>query len=393
MRPAALASALLVVSSAAQAQLQGRIDAGLGGPGAWSLAPRFLLEGRTTRIELTGEYRELQGTAQAAAGRLVTSWFRPIAGLVLLEVTGTAQAQHGFGRTDAGAWWGGPRLHLRVRDRGVWLGLQGGRDYLGPVRRWEAAAWKNIGRLSLQLQGWQTATNLAQSTSPDTAPTFPDTLGGDQSSRRIRTTTDLGLWVRWGGRRAEVTLASGMRFGLREPALSLEPGLGNDAGNRAGRGTVSSTWWMAEGTWWLGERIGLVGTVGRQPTDPSLAATGEGFLRVGFRAALERRRRAAEPVTPSRPAAGLRARRVQGEWVEFTLAAPEAHRVEIMGDFTDWSPVSMEQRRKVWWVRLAATPGLHRLNVRYDGGPWQAPPVTRVLRDEFGQESGELLVE
>jgi hypothetical protein len=68
--------------------------------------------------------------------------------------------------------------------------------------------------------------------------------------------------------------------------------------------------------------------------------------------------------------------------------------VEIMGDFTDWSPVLMERVRPggVWRLRLPAASGLHRVNVRYDGGAWVTPPLTRVVRDEFGKESGEFLV-
>jgi hypothetical protein len=393
VRSAAVGAALLLLTSVAQAQWQGRIDAGLGGPGGWSLAPELELRHGAARLELTGEYRDFQGTGQAAAGRLAASWFRPVAGPALLEVTGAAQAQYGIGLTEAGSWWAGPRLHLRARDRGIWLGLQGGRDYLGPVRRWEAAAWKSIGQLSIQLQGWQTSTSLAESSSPDSIAPFPDTLTPQANGRRVRTSTDLGLWVRWGGRRADVMLASGMRFGLREPALSLEPRLGNGSGKRAGTGTVSSTWWIAEGTWWLNDRVGLAGTVGRQPTDPALAATGQSFLRVGFRAALGRRRREPELVAPLRPTTRFVARRGEGAMVEFTLQAPKARQVEIMGDFTDWSPVSMEQRRGAWRVRLPASPGLHRVNVRYDDGPWQAPPVSHIIHDEFGHESGEVLVE
>lgn len=364
MRATGLLLGLVAFGSPAQAQFTGRIDAGLAGPGAQS------------------------------TGLMTASWYQPVAGPLLFELTGTAQGQHGIGLTDAGAARGGARLHLRSRDRGIWLGFEGGRDYLGPNRRWEAAAWKNIGRLSIQVQGWQTATSLAQSVGIDSTVRLPDTLSPEPSGdKRIRTTTDVGLWVRWGGNRTELAVASGIRFGLRQPGLSPGTSLGDQSETSpSNRAMLSSTWWMAEGTWWLMDRIGLVGSVGRQPTDPSIAVTGQSFLRVGFRAALQRRR--VEPkLAPVNPlTAAFKAQRQTGEVVEFTLRAPDARKVEIMGDFTDWSPVLMEQEGNLWRVRLPASPGLHRMNVRYDGGAWRAPPVTRIVKDEFGQESGELMI-
>ena len=367
MRAAGLLLGLAILALPAQAQFTGRLDAGLAGPGRQS------------------------------TGLLTASWYRQLAGPMLVELTGMAEGQHGTGIDDAGAAWGGARIHLRAGDRGLWLGLQGGRDYLGPIRRWEAAAWKDLGRLSLQVQGWQTATRLTQTVGLDSVSGFPDTLAPQSSSeKRIRTTTDVGLWIRWGASRLELALASGIRFGLGEPGLSPTAPLGDRtrrSGSSSGsRATLSSTWWMAEATWWGMDRIGLVGSVGRQPVDPAQAATGQSFLRVGIRAAFQRRR--SEPVrsSPAGLPAGFRVERMSGELVEFTLKAPGVRTVELMADFTDWSPVSMEKNGAIWRVRLPASPGLHRVNVRYDGGEWSAPPATRVVRDEFGGESGEIVI-
>jgi hypothetical protein len=69
-------------------------------------------------------------------------------------------------------------------------------------------------------------------------------------------------------------------------------------------------------------------------------------------------------------------------------------RVEVMGDFTDWRPVDMQLMGPGrWQLRLPILPGLHHLNVRYDGGPWQPPPGTGVVADEFDQLTGVLVVE
>jgi hypothetical protein len=71
-----------------------------------------------------------------------------------------------------------------------------------------------------------------------------------------------------------------------------------------------------------------------------------------------------------------------------------ATKVELMGDFTEWQPVEMARQSATRWrVRLAAEPGVHYLNVRYDGGGWQSPPGVSVIQDEFGKESGVLVID
>jgi hypothetical protein len=52
----------------------------------------------------------------------------------------------------------------------------------------------------------------------------------------------------------------------------------------------------------------------------------------------------------------------------------DAHRVELAGDLTDWSPVEMLAVHAGWWALvLPAAPGPHRVQVRLDGMAWQAP--------------------
>lgn len=360
MKAAAFAAGLVVVAGPAHAQFRAYVDAGLAGPSAWS------------------------------TGRITASWFHSL-GIAHVELTGTSQAQYGPGLNDAGAAWGGARLHLHGLNQGIWLGLEGGREPLGPVRRWEGAAWKNLGNLSLQLQGSQSSTSLMRSAS-DSAVTIPDTLA-PTSDRRTLTTTDVGVWARWLGQRAELALATGMRFGMRQPGrVPGSPGtpLADGGGGRTFH--TSSTWWMAEGTWWFRDRIGVVGSVGQQPIDPAVATSGESFMRLGFRAAFSSRRREPAPIARPERSRGFEAERRNDDLVEFTLEANGAQQVELMGDFTDWSPVAMEQEGTRWSLRLPVPPGLHRINVRYDGGAWQAPPASRIVRDEFGQESGELLI-
>ncbi len=362
MKRAGLLAVLVMLAGPMHAQVRADMEAGLAGPATWS------------------------------AGRITASWFHPVSPFQV-ELTGTARAQYGTGLGHAAAAWGGGRLHLAGSDRGIWLGLEGGREPLGPVRRWEAAAWKHLGRFSVQVQGSQSSVSMTQSAGGDSIGGFPDTLTR-VSSRRTVTTTDVGIWVRWLGERAELAVATGMRFGMRQPGRV--PGVPDTPTlDRAGARSLrtSSTWWMTEGTWWFLDRIGVLGSVGQQPIDPAVATSGESFLRLGFRAAVWRRR----PAVPRSPAPAHRTARFGFErrgddLVEFTLDADGADQVELMGDFTDWSPVAMQRVEARWRLLLPVTRGLHWVNVRYNGGPWQAPPLPRVVRDEFGLESGEFTI-
>jgi hypothetical protein len=65
-----------------------------------------------------------------------------------------------------------------------------------------------------------------------------------------------------------------------------------------------------------------------------------------------------------------------------------------MGDFTDWAPVTMSPiAADTWTYNVFIGPGVHRINIRIDGGPWVAPPGLTVVRDDFGGAVGLLVVQ
>jgi hypothetical protein len=68
-------------------------------------------------------------------------------------------------------------------------------------------------------------------------------------------------------------------------------------------------------------------------------------------------------------------------------------RAEIAGDFTDWKPVALERLRAGWWYQvLHVPPGVHRVQLRLDGGAWQSPPGLPRADDGPGGPSGTLVV-
>ena len=76
------------------------------------------------------------------------------------------------------------------------------------------------------------------------------------------------------------------------------------------------------------------------------------------------------------------------------LRCKDAHAVELTGDFTDWAPVRMTADEGGWWsATLPVEPGIHQVQVRIDGGPWQVPPDLPRTTGEFAGEAGVLVVE
>ena len=69
-----------------------------------------------------------------------------------------------------------------------------------------------------------------------------------------------------------------------------------------------------------------------------------------------------------------------------------ASRVEIAGDFSGWEAVPLVNDGKVWRAVIAAPPGVHQVNVRFDGGPWQVPPGLGSTEDGFGGRTGVFVI-
>lgn len=391
---------LPALAPAALAQLSARIDLGVGGApvnqrgtvSLWSLAPAMRYETGRLRIMAEGEYRNYGRSAEWASGLLEASHFTRLSGPVLAELTGSTRTRLGAGTPDGVAWELGGRLHLNRSRTGIWLGGQAGHDLEGRTTRWEAAAWHRFGDFALQFEGSQRSairTVRLDQGFPDTLP-LPDSLVRNQ----VRVTTDLGAWLRWAPRRIDVALAVGQRYGVTDiaPGISISP---DAIGQNRATSTTVATWWLADATYWLTPRLGVNGAIGNSPPDPQFRAPGGQFLRLAVRATFGREGfRTRSPA--ARSAGRLVARGSAGVVrLDLTLDGLESvQRVELMGDFTDWLPVEMQRSRAGHWrTSLPIPAGMHFVNVRYDGGPWQPPPGTRVVTDEFERLTGVLVVE
>jgi hypothetical protein len=74
------------------------------------------------------------------------------------------------------------------------------------------------------------------------------------------------------------------------------------------------------------------------------------------------------------------------------VIADDSSQVEVAGTFSNWAPVQLNRVGDAWEAEIALPPGRHRVAVRINGGPWQAPRGTARVRDEFGGEAGLVVV-
>ncbi len=188
------------------------------------------------------------------------------------------------------------------------------------------------------------------------------------------------------------------RFGDLEGSLHWELGaieltaqMGRRFGNSYDVTSDSRRWSTAMATIWLSDRIAIVGGGGRQPALPLRGLPARTFGMAGLELAYWPMSKTSVPV--SLPRAVL----VKG--FEMRPASPGMHKiiihvrgvetVDVMGDFSDWSPLMLQRRgRDLWELSVPMSPGMHQINVRVDRGAWMAPPGMPTMRDAYGGEVG-----
>jgi hypothetical protein len=199
---------------------------------------------------------------------------------------------------------------------------------------------------------------------------------------------DYLIGARWSPRRAEVAASAGYRHGEHSVGV-----------NR---------WAEVGGTYWFTSHLALLGGGGVFPTELWRGLPGGRYASLALRVATHPPR-ASDPqrlAELTQPYEISRLRDPKAGAERFTLVlerdgrrtlrlrAPGATAVEMMGDFTDWLPVPLvASSGGTFSLKVYLSPGVHRVNVRLDGGAWIAPPGLSTVRDEFGGEVGLLVVQ
>lgn len=357
----------------AHAQATGTIEAGISRvdydgflpSGAASVTPALRLERAWASLTARGTALVFESGNTSVQGALAASLYAPLAREWRAEVAGTvggsryeefAEFWHALARG---------RLHRIDGGRGAWLGASAGRTSYGlgsrAVLAGEGGIWMRVADVSL--------------TASVSATRVGDT-----------TWTDVEAFARWSWRAFAVDGNAGLR------AFS--------------QGAGSGVYAELTGTYALSQWMSLVIGAGRYPTDPirgSIAgryATAAVRLRLFGEADTPAERVARAAIDPIAAANGnaravfdLRPVRGAGTTFEISIRAPGAERVEIMGTFTEWEPVALTKDGSgVWRLLWPLASGLHRINVRLDGGDWIAPAGTTPVPDDFGGRVGVFVI-
>lgn len=168
--------------------------------------------------------------------------------------------------------------------------------------------------------------------------------------------------------------------------------LGALVGARAGD-LSRDVWVQGRAELQLGPFAALEVAGGGYPRDVT-GFVGGAYVSAGLRLALRRSGgtgASARPVRAPEPVVALV--RVAPLEVRLTVRAGDAHSLAVAGEWNGWTPQPLEPLGDGRWsVVLPFGPGAYRFALVADGERWYVPPGVPTLPDEFGGNSGVLLV-
>jgi hypothetical protein len=257
------------------------------------------------------------------------------------------------------------------------IGIAGYRAPAGPrtALQGEATGWTRLGPVRFHASVAVSAFDEHFTIERESAP--PDSTPGPgprlEASLRSRRYADGEVGAEWRPGRLAVRVVGGARIG--------------DAA------TAAETWARAAAAYAWRDGFALTAAAGVMPASIERGLARAPFARVGLRFGLPA---GADPVPLAVPAEApsLVVRAAGDGYAVLRAHVPGARSVEIKGDFTDWRPVDLAAVGGGFWeARLPMTPGVHRLNMRVDGGAWIVPPGLPSLVDEFAGAVGIIVVE
>src|SRR5262245_22482660 len=311
--------------------------------------PRALI--RTTGLVSRAEIE--RWTAQGAASATLVG---PVDRRVRWDLSGAVTAFAQTGAQTASSAEGLGRLLVGAGSRGATLGLGGGTRRADAGRQpfgsaslsgWQGFRYEMLG---FDVTVVQTATTLTDS-SPRIGLLYADATAN---------------WRHDHGR-----FSIGAVGGVRASNNVLAP---------------SDGWGSVDASIWLAPHVALVVAGGRSPQDVIRGIPRTLYGTVSFRLSSLPRPSLARP----RPRSGTMRLEATREYIE--VRADSASQVEVMGDFTDWTPVALERRGDVWRIERALSPGLHRLMIRVDSGEWTTPINLPRAKDELGGVVGLITI-
>lgn len=141
----------------------------------------------------------------------------------------------------------------------------------------------------------------------------------------------------------------------------------------------------------LSDRVALVASAGRQLADPLRGLPQADIVTASFRVTLGPR---LLPVMQRSAIARAEVERAAGGGGELVVRvfSIESQLVEVAGDFSEWRPLPLERDGSYWVARVRLPAGKYHIGVRVNRGDWRAPRNLARIRDEFGGESGIIVI-
>jgi hypothetical protein len=153
--------------------------------------------------------------------------------------------------------------------------------------------------------------------------------------------------------------------------------------------TGRSLWGSANVVAPVARGIALVIGAGRAPDDYVRGVPSTSYFSIALRAQTSSAILSRPPPRGSGPPLTIER---SGDAHVISIVSPAGATVELMGDFTGWKAVTLTRAGDAWVTTQLLTPGLHRLMVRVDGGPWMVPRNLAPGTDELGGRVGLITI-
>jgi hypothetical protein len=175
----------------------------------------------------------------------------------------------------------------------------------------------------------------------------------------------------------------------RHETGALSVGLSGGFRFQSSAGPDSDDWELADATVWFAPHAAFVVSGGRTLTDFVRGTPRTTWVGASIRLSPNAHPSVAWRGRPDAAMPRLVVTRIGADRVALDITAVNATSVELMADFTDWQPVSLERAGGSWRVERAIASGLHRVSLRINGGAWAAP--ANLPRADAGEASVGLL--
>jgi hypothetical protein len=414
----ALSAAALLIPHFADAQSIMRVEAGglytdASGQAAipnsiWRVAPSIGMRGSRGSVSASTALWMPNGeNAKLAEGAIGGTLVAPTIYGVRAELIGNASRALDDRALGADQIDVGTRINFLFTQRsGAWVGGGVARPWrvnvVSTVDLFDAGAWLEKGRARFTVTG--TSLKLSKMGTPDE-------LTGIDACSPSRTTASAGASMSLAGvnaeplsmRVAEAAVNSSCRSKVTDFSASGRWNLdrveiAGEAGHRVGQtsdvATDSKNWYSGTVMMWVAPRAAFVVGGGTQPSNPARGIPARTFGTVGMTYAFSPTKYSV-PVTQIDVAriANFETKSIGDGMQRILVRVARVESVDVMGDFSDWSPMTMvRQGRDLWEITVPMGPGRHQINIRTDGGKWVAPPGLPKTNDGISGEVGVLIV-